>query len=328
VLFASLSAEPDDASALRLVGQSYIALDSSIKSSTDAIAAVKRSLALEPDNAHAFRILAIAYSRLRQHPLARQAALAAMRVEPNQWQSYAALAEADAAAKQISRETTDAVATAQSLAPSNPEVHFVAGRVAGAQGNARLAAQSYQQALALNPDHAGARNNLALIHMRRGNTGSAAASFVGLLSQNPNSRLALFNLRIAALRGLRIISLVLWIAVATVNSVSLSDPNSRSHTLTIVMGVLAVAVIAGYVLWVRSRAGRAFWPFVRSIPRTDRILSAWAAFLAVTIVALVVAIFVPLGATRVIYTTAEVGLFAGIVIMWFVSATLKPPASH
>jgi tetratricopeptide (TPR) repeat protein len=316
VLFASLSAEPDDASALRLVGQSYIALDSSIKSSTDAIAAVKRSLALEPDNAHAFRILAIAYSRLRQHPLARQAALAAMRVEPNQWQSYAALAEADA------------VATAQSLAPSNPEVHFVAGRVAGAQGNARLAAQSYQQALALNPDHAGARNNLALIHMRRGNTGSAAASFVGLLSQNPNSRLALFNLRIAALRGLRIISLVLWIAVATVNSVSLSDPNSRSHTLTIVMGVLAVAVIAGYVLWVRSRAGRAFWPFVRSIPRTDRILSAWAAFLAVTIVALVVAIFVPLGATRVIYTTAEVGLFAGIVIMWFVSATLKPPASH
>ena len=328
ILFESLAAEPDDAAALRLVGQAYIALDLSPKTSVDAIAAVRSSLAVDPENAHAFRILAIAHSRLKQHPQAREAALAAVRVEPNQWQSYAALAEADAAARNVTKETENAVSAALSIAPGNPEVHFVAGRVAAAQGNARLAAQHYQQALSINPDHTGARNNLALIHLRRGNTGSAAASFVGLLAQDPTSKLALYNLRIAALRGLRIINLVLWIAVVIVNASSeqrFGLDRAADRMLPIVMAILAVGVIAGYVLWVRSRSGAAFGRFVRSVPKTDRILSAWAAFLAVTIVALIVAIFVPLNLTHAIYDCAAVGIFIGMVTMWIVSSRLRPP---
>ena len=206
----------------------------------------------------------------------------------------------------------------------------MAARVAGAQGNARLAAENYEKTLALNPDHVAARNNLALIQLRRGNAGSAAAGFVGLLAQNPNSKLALYNMRIVALRGLRIINLVLWIAVALVNSGAFTQADtshSAERILVVVVAILAIAVIAGYVLWVRSRAGTAFGRFVRSIPKTDRALTAWAAFLGVTIVALGVAIFVPTTATHAIYTTAGVGLFVGMVIMWIVSSHRRPPSA-
>jgi tetratricopeptide (TPR) repeat protein len=309
VIYSSLASNPDDAAMLRLAAQAHLAADQRAGSAQNAISAAKRSLALEPDNAHGWRLLAVAHSRTRSHGLAHEAAETAQRLEPNGWQGHVVLADVDAAADNVDDQTRAAVRTAISLAPQVPETHFAAARVAMASHNRRAAAQHYQDVLAIDPNHAAARNNLAIIQMKRGNTGRAAASFVGLLAENPNSTLALLNLRATAFRALRVVYIVLAIALVALNSYfnategALDDNQARAWSIGV--AVLAVVSIVAYTLWVRGRAGVYFGRFVRSIPKTDKVITAWASVLALCAIALVSAVFVPSFVARVIYANSE-----------------------
>jgi hypothetical protein len=150
--------------------------------------------------------------------------------------------------------------------------------------------------------------------MQAGNAGRAAAGFVGILAQDPNSTLALYNLRVAASRSLRVVNIVLWVAVVIVNGVGRGPTiGAADKTISVVVAILATACVVGYVLWVRRRAGAYFTRFVLSIPKTDRVLTVWAGALACCLVAIVAAIFVPQEAVRVIYSAAAILLLLSLV---------------
>ncbi|HEY4268924.1 MAG TPA: tetratricopeptide repeat protein [Galbitalea sp.] len=310
----ALADQPDAPELLQLLAQAHLAADSGRQGATDAIAAATKALALDPDDPFPWRILSIAYTRLGSHAQSREAARTSRQLAPWLWVSHTIVAHADASAHAISTDTANSMAEALRLAPGEAEVHFAAGRVADASRDTGAAADHYREALSLDPTHAGARNNLAVIDMRNGNAGSAAAGFVGILARDPNSALALYNLRVAAGRSLRVVNIVLWVAVVIVNGVGRGPATGTTDkTISVIVALLATACILGYVLWVRRRAGAYFSRFVRSIPKTDRVLTVWASALACCLVAIVAAIFVPATAVREIYSTAAIVLFISLV---------------
>jgi len=310
----ALADDPDDPALLRLLAQAHLAADAGRQGATDAIAAASRAIALDADDPFPWRVLSIAYTRLGRHTQSREAARTARGLAPWLWVSHTIVAHADASAKAVSTDTNESLAEALRLAPGEAEVHFAAGRVADASHNSTAAARHYEQALALDPAHAGARNNLAVIDMRNGNAGRAAAGFVGILAQDPGSTLALYNLRVAAQRSLRVVNIVLWVALVIVNGIGRGDAaDPTDKTVSVVVALLATAIIVGYVLWVRRRAGAYFARFVRSIPATDKLLAVWAGALACCLVALIAAIFTPAEATRIIYSCAAILLLASLI---------------
>jgi tetratricopeptide (TPR) repeat protein len=318
VLYAALASNPEDAGALRLIAQAHLDADSTIQGGRQAVAAAEASLKLEPNNAFGWRIASIAYTRALRHDDARAAARRAQNLEPFGWTGHTMVAHADASSKQVTKETRAAVAEAIRIAPNEPEVYYAAGRVDAARGSGRAAAKHYERVLALNPDHSGARNNLALIHLRHGDAGRAAASFVGILATDPTSTLALRNLRATALRALRIVYLVLAVPLFVLGPITPEDDASSPHEVTIIAVVIAAIAVGGglsYLFWVRHKAGAYFGRFVRSVPRTDKLLTVWAAILLLNMVALVIAIFVPVDVTIAIYAWAKGVLVVSVVVV-------------
>jgi tetratricopeptide (TPR) repeat protein len=327
ILSGMVAESPDDAVALRLLAQAHLLVSEGRQAAAAAVGAAEHAVALDGGNAFGWRMLSIAYGRLARHSEARDAARAAQRVSPDQWASHVAVANADSSAKHITHETHAAVAAALRLGPNEADVHFVAGRVAAVTGNVALATQEYQTTLGINPEHAAARNNLAVIEMRRGDTGRAAAGFIGMLAIDPNSVLAQYNLRVAALRALRIVNVVLVITVLIGFNIfgQLSTGADSLHAWAIGMAVVSAACIVAYVLWIRRKAGVYFGRFVRSIPRTDKLLTAWATILTISFVGIIVAVFLPSNLAGYLYEIIWQMLFVSFLVVLIVSRTRKPP---
>lgn len=318
VLNSGLAENPDDVECLRLLAQAELAASAGPEGGANALPAAQRAVELAGQDAFAWRILSICYTRLGSHQQARDAARMARGLEPGVWVNHTVVAHADATARVITDDTRASVAAAMQLAPNQPEVHFAAGHVAQMSRKNDLAVQHYQRTLALSPEHAGARNNLALIQMRRGNAGSAAAAFTSMLAQNPNSELALRNLRATGFSVLRIIYFALAICVIIMNTIdSGSGPDTVQQTRIAGAVVAAIAVlgVVGYVFWIRRRAGVYFGRFVRSVPATDKLLTAWAIILAVCLVTLVAAVFTPFIVAAGLYVLTEWLLIGTVLIV-------------
>jgi tetratricopeptide (TPR) repeat protein len=319
VLEAQLVENPDDAECLRLLAQAYLAAASGAEGATKALPAATHAVELNPDDSHGWRLLSLCYTRLGTHQRAQDAARRARAISPGQWLSHAAVAHADASAGAVTDDTRASVAEAIRLGPNQPEVHFAAGRVAQASRQSSAAREHYERTLSINPGHVGARNNLALIDMRSGNAGSAAAAFASLLAENPNSDLALRNLRATGFSALRIVYYILVACVLFVNIVSRTSTANELQTDGIVIAILAVVSVAGYVMWIRRRAGIYFGRFVRSVPSTDRLLMLWAAILALGLAAIVAAVFLPRYAAVATYSITEFGLVGTVLVILLVN---------
>jgi tetratricopeptide (TPR) repeat protein len=327
VLYAALAANPEDAGALRLVAQAHLDADSTLQGGSQAVAAAEAALKIESTSAFGWRIASIAYTRALRHDDARAAARRAQSLEPFGWSGHAMVAHADASSKHVTKETRAAVAEAIRIAPNEPEVYYAAARVDAARGLGRAAAKHYEKVLALNPDHSGARNNLAIIQLRHGDAGRAAASFVGILANDPTSTLALRNLRATAMRALRIVYLVLVVPLFVLGPIASGDDASGPHELTILSVIIAAIAVGGglgYVFWVRNKAGAYFNRFIRSVPRTDKLLTVWAAILLLNMAALVAAIFVPADIAVTIYAWAKGVLVVSFVVVLATTSLRRP----
>jgi Flp pilus assembly protein TadD len=320
VLVAALAESPDDAECLRMLAQSYLATSTGALGGSAAMPAAQHAVELNPNDSHAWRLLSICFTRMGWHEQARDAARKARAVSPSEWVSHTVVAHADASAKLITPDTHASVAEAIRLAPNEPEVHFAAGHVAQAGNKTKAAAAHYAQTLSLNPDHVGARNNLALIQMHRGNAGRAAAGFASMLAQNPNSDLALRNLRATGFSALRIVYFILVVCLVGRSILVHGDRDGSVHVGGIELALIAVGCAGGYVVWVWRKAGVYFGRFIRSVPATDKLLTAWAAILGVALIAIIVAVFLPVSAASGVYLLAQYGLIAGVVTIVVVSS--------
>jgi tetratricopeptide (TPR) repeat protein len=312
LLGASLVLNPDDVESLQLLAQANLAADPGRDGASVALPLARRAIELNPQDAFAWRIAAVCYTRIGSHQQARDAARSARSIGPDQWVNHTAVAHADASGRTITDDTRASVAEAIRLASNHAETHFAAGHVAHAAKRNAEAAAHYERALAIQPDHPGARNNLGLIHMRRGNAGGAAATFTSMLAQNPNSDLALRNLRATGFNALRIVYFIIVLTLIVARGVA-EDVDGRDTA--IVVALIAVGCVVGYVLWIRRRAGIYFWRFVRGIPSTDKLLTVWAIVLALSLVGIVTAIFLTPSAADLCYLVVQFVLIISVVMV-------------
>lgn len=155
----------------------------------EAAAAASRAITLAPSDDWPYRLASIAQLHLGKPTAAISSADEACRLAPDEWRAYICLAQAQLAreaahlsqaepSKVYFKAAERAAVNALRLAPHEPDAHFTAGRVSYAQRRWKAARAHQERALALDPAHSGALNELGRISLHRGGNLRAARHFI------------------------------------------------------------------------------------------------------------------------------------------------------
>ena len=191
-----LASSPQSVEALCLLARSH-QLD---RDYHEMLRAADQAVASAPDSEWAHRLRSIALGKLRLPVEALLAARHAVELAPHAWQPYVIMVDALLATggADARRDAFQAAAHAQRLAPHEPEVHNSRGRVFQAISDPAAARRSYQEALRLDAQNPTARNNLAIVELRRGRTTLAGERLGEVLADRPTETLYQDNARTAA----------------------------------------------------------------------------------------------------------------------------------
>jgi Flp pilus assembly protein TadD len=235
----------------------------------EAHAAVQRRLELAPHNEWGYRLASLALSGLGRRAEASVAAQTSVRLAPHEWRAHARLARAFADEGRP-REAWDASMRAVELAPEEPEAHMAVGAVAMALQSWPMAGRAYRHVLSLEPANAAARNNLALVTLRRGEVTDAASGFADAVAADPRVDVARRNLEIAV--RVVVARLLRWQFVAGMAGFVTLRGGVPAWAGPVMAGVLAGALVGLSVLarlrW-RALPG-SVRDFARSLARTRR----------------------------------------------------------
>ena len=174
LLARTVAAEPDNSEAWCLLTAAHLGA----ARHADAVAAASRASTLAPSDDWPYRLASVAQRQLGKVSAAIGSANEACRLAPGEWRAYICLAQAQLA------EGIDLVAAQRSaafalrLAPEEPDAHFTAGQVCYAREQWAAARTHQERALALDPTHSGALNELGRISLRLGGDPRAAEHFI------------------------------------------------------------------------------------------------------------------------------------------------------
>jgi tetratricopeptide (TPR) repeat protein len=235
----------------------------------DAAEAARRAMALAPSDDWPFRLASLAEVHLGHPAAAMQAAQEACRLAPERWQAHVCLARA-ALATEVDLDLAErAAARARALAPGEPEVHYVSGLVSRAGGLRREALAHHQRALALDPGHSGAMNELGRISLRAAGNARAARHFVQAARSAPSVGAYSWNVEVVVRR---VVAQTIYLA--SLASLALMYLTAVTHTAraVAVLWYASIAVLgAGFGAAQLWRMPRETWPLFRR-PRIE-----WAA---------------------------------------------------
>ncbi|RLV48744.1 hypothetical protein D9V37_13530 [Nocardioides mangrovicus] len=182
-----LASEPEDPTALRLLAHCQLNLNQT----DEALKAANRLVAAEPGDGEGHRLASVALQRLHQRTEAHRAAASAVRLEPLDAANHVQLALTAQPLRGHRREARAAAARAVQLAPHDADAHFATGFTAR-RGTTRRAA--YRRALALDPAHSGAGNNLQVARGRTVRLNSLVRGYLSVLEHDPSYETAQRNL--------------------------------------------------------------------------------------------------------------------------------------
>jgi tetratricopeptide (TPR) repeat protein len=262
----------------------------------EALEAANEALSLNPEEEWPHRIASLSLTQLGQHPEAIRAAHECVRLAPYAWQAHDRLA---CALAKVPAERPNAWAAAQravELAPHEPETHFTVGNLALDARDHAQAEEAFRRVLQVDPAHAGALNNLALIDLRRGRYSQAALRFGATLAMSPGDDFVRLNLHATLWNALRKLHLVLFGSLWVVWLAFRAAAHSwwASGLARLMFGVVAAAAGSVAWVWVR-RLPVQLRPYLRRLFRHDAWLVVTAATLAVAVVLLVGAALLPYG---------------------------------
>src|SRR5487761_1853376 len=180
-----VSAEPASSRAWCLFARAHLGADRYV----EAVDAANRAAAIEPVEEWPHRLASNALMHLGNHAEALRAASESRRLAPAYWQTHVCVAQAALAA-----------AEARRLAPNEPDVHFLSGKVALARGELDDARSHQERALALDPAHSGAMNELGRIRLRRHDTAGAIRHFISAARATPGEHIYSRNIDVVILR--------------------------------------------------------------------------------------------------------------------------------
>ena len=192
-----LSADPANADAACLLAQAELIAGNDLPAFDAAALAVK----LAPERAWAHRLMAMGYERFDNNEYEIRHSLEAVRLEPHDPNGYICLARALAREKADLAAAREAAEEALRLAPVEPEAHLTLATVCEQQGDRDGAEAALRRALAVDPEHSAAHNNLARIRLRRRGTtlkpallAIGARGFATAVRTNPSSPTSRLNL--------------------------------------------------------------------------------------------------------------------------------------
>jgi tetratricopeptide (TPR) repeat protein len=256
-----VAAEPDSPRAWCMLAQAQLG----VGRAHDGLLAARRAIALDPALGWPHRLASAALQRIGDCQAAVDSALEACRLEPHTWLSHLALAQAaingpdyigpDAAPR--FELAGRAVAAARELAPEAAEVHFVAGQLSLKRGDKEAAAEHFRRALACDPAHGSALNELGRISLEQGNTGAAARHFIQAARTAPGERVYGHNVAIAVGRTeASIRRLVAWVIygswLGTILAIVSGPPTLVGWVITLTaLGLVAGGVVAMVVVQLR-----------------------------------------------------------------------------
>jgi tetratricopeptide (TPR) repeat protein len=144
---------------------------------------------------------------------------------------------------------TGAASQARSLAPNEPDVHFLSGKVSLAAGDLDAARIHQERALALDPAHSGAMNELGRIRLRRHDTRGAVRHFIRAARVSPAESVYSRNIDVVIVRTVSRMIYIFTLAALLLIWIPVVAHLGRfpfAIGLT-VLGVLAVASFAWMV---------------------------------------------------------------------------------
>ena len=265
-----LADNPDDVRATLLMARCLIELGDA----GEAVSLAEHATTLRPDDAEAWAVLCVASMAGGLPALARVGAATARRLDPQSAYFAMLAAESTAWAGQAGRETIATARDAIRLAPGDPDPLVTLGSVYLSLDKVRPAVRAFREALAIDPQHVGARARLADIALTAGDLGRSTRGWAELLVEFPSNEYRLENLRISAEQVLLDLQVLLWFGFIP----SLVVPQLP---ISLALGVLFVL---GNLLWLRLRGGGRLAGYAAAMARMDRLWMLWACGLGATLV--------------------------------------------
>lgn len=314
VLERGLSTDPDDPVALAMLASARLELDQS----GAALVAAERASATAPDLEWAHRLRSLALADLRRHDEAVHAAIEAIRVAPELWQPHVQYALTAVRFPALVGNALAAARRAVQLAPHQAGPHFAVGVTAERLRRHEESEAAYRRALAIDPTHAGARNNLTSgrgfsLGLREQLDGYAQA-----LLHRPDLVVAQENIELVAYRFVR---RFYWAALAGLLVclfAALPDPAGFSVVRVVVGVVMLVGLAAWAVLLVR-RVPVGIRAFVRERLVHEPFLLATGVLSLLMLLAACAAAFLPVPSWFVTGVVRPLGLANVALMVWGVA---------
>lgn len=276
-----LRQEPDNGYALCLTAQAHLQLDQPEEARRAAEAAIRA----DPTAEWPLRLLSIALREVGDPVRAVETAAQSVRMEPNLWEPRAILAIALSEVKGSRQRAKRVAETAVTIAPQEPQTHFVVGLVADRLGRHGDAENAYRRALYLNPQHAAARNNLSVILSRRGDYIGAAKGFTEAAVVDPRLAIARRNVDYVVIRMIQraqVVALLTTFAVLAGPRLLQAD----SRVISFVAALTGLGIVVSSVVRFRSATPRRLHRYLQTLPARDRLATAWLVLLLLTFVLL------------------------------------------
>lgn len=301
-----LALAPESVDALCLLAMCELEL----REYSAALRAADAAVAVAPYLDWALRLRALALSKLGRHAEAEEAALAAVRLDPEDFANHHTVAHVlhdftngrRLMPAELMRARNAALRSVE-LAPNEPAAHLISGLTAGAVGQRDVERACYEEALRLDPSNAMAMNNLAAMDADRARLGSAAKRIVAGLRMDPQEEMLRRNLDGIALRLIRRVFNVMLLSGVLIFVVF-----AVSEGAWLPRAVVGVLSICGYALvaWLTLRhlpqgARRHLRGLFRRMTTGQRLMSIGAAVFGTGIL---ITCFVPGDAA-----------FVGVVVM-------------
>jgi tetratricopeptide (TPR) repeat protein len=281
LLARTVAAEPDNGQAWCLLAAAHLGAGRH----AETVAAARRASTLTPDEDWPHRLASIAQRHLGRAGAALGAANEACRLAPGEWRAYICLAQAQLA------EGIDFVAAQRSaafalrLAPDEPDAHFTAGQVCYAQERWAAAREYQARALALDPTHSGALNELGRISLRLGGDPLAAQHFIEAARSAPGDRTFGRNVEVPVQYVLSRVVGAVYAATFVLVYVTLVDTEVPRSAATVGYA-LAIALTAVY----GAARFRQMPPEMRALTHNRRVGLAMSAIFGAALIELITAV--------------------------------------
>jgi tetratricopeptide (TPR) repeat protein len=244
----------------------------------EGLQAAQAAVVADPQDPDAHRLCALLLAANNRYGEAMQAGYAAVTLAPTHAHTVTVYAHvlkcagryADAAA--VARQAVE-------LAPNDPETHMEVGDVALATGDRQIARAAYEHVLALDPENAAARRNLAAVDVMSRRPRSALGGLVEAGRIDPSTPYVL-PIVAAVLWQLswrmRVYLVLAWLPVLIVGSRYGTDASWATRAVGAVLLVLATVVAWWHVRGLPRGTGRVIVAALRG----DRLLVVTYGFIA------------------------------------------------